>query len=109
MVITTSDSLTASVVRIFGLFGGDVDADFRHRLDRGGVDLVRGLGAGGADLDPSPAEVVRNPAAIWERPALWTQTNRTVGFLAVSVLTEFLLESVGCGSVLMRSSPRTTF
>ena len=22
---------------------------------------------------------VRNPAAIWERPALWTQTNSTLG------------------------------
>jgi hypothetical protein len=36
--------------------------------------------------------VVRKAAAIWERPALWTQTNRTEGFLAFSVLTVFLLD-----------------
>ena len=26
-----------------------------------------------------PARCVSQPAAIWERPALWTQTNSTVG------------------------------
>ena len=46
----------------------------------GRVDLVGGLGAGGADLDASPARGGRSSAAaIWERPALWTQTNRTSG------------------------------
>ena len=29
----------------------------RHRLDRGGVDLVGGFGSGGADLDPVAGEV----------------------------------------------------
>ena len=39
-------------------------------------------------IRPSP-RVVRNAAAIWERPALWTQTNRTEGFLAVSAVMGF--------------------
>ena len=30
----------------------------------------------------SPARWVSQAAAIWERPALWTQTNRTDGFVA---------------------------
>src|SRR5690606_18787682 len=32
-------------------FGGDVDTHFSHRFDYGGVELVGGFGAGGADLD----------------------------------------------------------
>src|SRR5690606_10650074 len=35
----------------------------------------------------SPARWVRNPAAIWERPALWTQTNNTVGVVMESLLS----------------------
>ena len=34
----------------------------------------------------SPARWVRNPAAIWERPALWTQTNSTLGLVGVTVV-----------------------
>src|SRR5204863_1577532 len=35
---------------------GDVDADFAHRIDRNRVDLIAGLGAGGADGDAATAE-----------------------------------------------------
>ena len=42
---------------------------------------------GSAGMDPaertstrSPASSRSQPAAIWERPALWTQTKRTEGF-----------------------------
>ena len=42
---------------------------------------VRSAGSEPADRTStrSPARACRKPAAIWERPALWTQTNRTVG------------------------------
>jgi len=35
----------------------DIDADFRHDLDRDGVDLVGGCGSGGADLDLIASEL----------------------------------------------------
>src|SRR5690606_14130259 len=38
-------------------------------------------GAGGADFDRAAGEVGEESAAIWERPALWTQTNNTLGWL----------------------------
>jgi hypothetical protein len=45
---------------------------------------------------------VRNAAAIWDRPALWTQTKRTEGFLAVSVVTLFSwIDLDDGGAVLM--------
>jgi hypothetical protein len=51
MVITTSDAFTASVVRILGFLGGDVDAFFSHGLNGYRVDLVGWLAAGGANLN----------------------------------------------------------
>lgn len=39
------------------LLGGDVDAELRHRGHGDRVDLVRGLGAGGQDLDPVAGQV----------------------------------------------------
>jgi hypothetical protein len=56
------------VVRTFGFWFGDVDADFPHGLDRGGVDLVAGEGTGGADLDP-PAREVAEESGGHLRPA----------------------------------------
>ena len=44
-----------------------------------GLTASAGVGAGGADLDARRAWWSRSAAAIWERPALWTQTNRTGG------------------------------
>jgi hypothetical protein len=34
-----------------GLFGGNVDSFFGHRLDSSGTDLVRRFRTGGADID----------------------------------------------------------
>src|SRR5215208_6327312 len=51
MVITTSEASTASVVRIFGSFGGNVDTFFGHGLDGDGIDLVGGFGTGRAYHD----------------------------------------------------------
>src|SRR5581483_9081439 len=51
--------LGGGVVELLGVFGSDVDADLPHRLDRNGVDLVGGLGAGGADLNAGAGEVTQ--------------------------------------------------
>src|SRR5699024_11949374 len=40
-----------------GLLGGDVDAFFKHRRNRGRGDMVGGHGACRAHLDPVPSEV----------------------------------------------------
>ena len=57
----------------------DVDVDLAHRLDHGGVDLVRGSAARGPHDDAALAWWSSRPAAIWLRPALCTQTNSTSG------------------------------
>ena len=109
MVITTSQAWTASTVRIFGVCRGDVDADLAHRLDGDRVHLVGGRGPGGADLDGVAGEVpASQPAAIWERPALWTQTNRTEG-LAVAIglrVIVWVVDGSGTGVVGRRRRRR---
>jgi hypothetical protein len=50
MMITTSESRTASNRQELRVPGSDVDADLAHGLNRHRVDLMRGLGASGADL-----------------------------------------------------------
>ena len=54
-----------------------VEADLGHRLDHGRVDLVGRIAACGAHVDPPSERSRTSPAAIWLRPALWTQTKRT--------------------------------
>ena len=44
-----------------------------------GLIVVGRRGAGRADDDAVAGVVGESAAAIWERPALWTQTNRTSG------------------------------
>lgn len=58
---------------------GDVDTDFSHRLDRAG--LMESAGADPAERTSTLPwlKAVRKPAAICERPALWTHTNSTLG------------------------------
>lgn len=46
----------------------------------------------------SPASADRKPAAIWDRPALWTHTNSTVGRCISDLL--LVIESAGGGAVL---------
>jgi hypothetical protein len=62
---------------------GDVDAEFGHGFDGGGLMVSAGALPAERTSILSPARWVRNPAAIWERPALWTQTNRTLGLEAM--------------------------
>src|SRR5688500_15547212 len=95
MVITTSDSLTASVVRTLGTSADMSMPSSAMASTAAGLIFSAGWDpAERTSIWPLPS-VVRNAAAIWERPALWRQTNRTEGFLAVSVLTGCLLVSVG--------------
>src|SRR6478752_8777110 len=94
MVMTTSDSFTASVVRTLGISADMSMPSSAMASTAAGLTLSAGWEpAERTSMRPWP-RVVRNAAAIWERPALWTQTNRTDGFLAVSMLKGFLLDSM---------------
>src|SRR5690349_24267736 len=79
MVMHTSEAWTASPVRILGVSAEmSMPTSFIASTAAG---LTRSAGVEPAErtVTRSPARWVRNPAAIWERPALWTQTNRTLG------------------------------
>src|SRR6478609_5948663 len=80
MVITTSESFTASVVRTLGI-SADMSMPTSDRASTA-AGFTFSAGCDPADrTSTAPCErLVRNAAAIWERPALWTQTNRTEGF-----------------------------
>ena len=56
--MTTSAARTISVGPGFGELAGDVDADFGHRGDGGGVDLGAGFGAAGPGDGAVAGEVV---------------------------------------------------
>src|SRR6476659_3003790 len=49
----------------------------------------------------SPARWRSQPAAIWERPALWTQTNRTLGLslMMIRFLQACRLSGRACGLI----------
>src|SRR5690625_1200769 len=79
MVMTTSEAWTASGVRILGLL-----AVMSMPTSFIAATATVSIWSAGAE----PAErtsacpwdrAVMKPAAIWERPALWTQTNMTLG------------------------------
>ena len=91
MVITTSASLASPRPRTVGLLAGDVDADLVHDLDRDRVDLIGRFGAGRSDRRRGRRPGRRSqPAAIWDRPALCTQTNSTVGHGSGPILSDRL-------------------
>src|SRR5674476_151819 len=79
MVMTTSDSFTASSVRIFGC--SPAMSMPTSAMASTATGLIRSAGMEPAErTSTTPLEsAVRNPAAICERPALCTQTNRTLG------------------------------
>src|SRR3954447_19769488 len=79
MVMTTSEAWTASVVRIFGFWSEMSMPTSAMACTAAG--LTASLGAEPAERTStaSPAREASQPAAIWERPALCTQTNRTLG------------------------------
>ena len=81
--MTTSDSRTASTVRTFGVLPAmSMPSSAIASIATG---LIRSFGSEPADSTStrSPASARRKPAAICERPALCTQTNRTVGFSGI--------------------------
>src|SRR5690349_1161237 len=86
MVMTTSDSLTASVVSTFGISADMSMPSSAMASTAAGLTLSAGWEPAERTSISPLARVVRNAAAIWDRPALWTQTNRTEGFLLVSVV-----------------------
>src|SRR5690625_7499766 len=79
MVMTTSEASTASGVRILGLLAVmSMPISFIASTATG---LIWSAGADPAERTstcPSDRAVMK-PAAIWDRPALWTQTNMTLG------------------------------
>ena len=80
MVITTSEAFTASVVSTVG--DAAVMSMPSSDIASTATGLIWSAGSEPAERTSirSPASAVRYPAAIWERPALWTQTNKTLGF-----------------------------
>src|SRR5690606_11187430 len=79
MVITTSESWTASRVSTVGVAA--VMSTPCSAIAWTAAGLIESAGAEPAERTSmrSPARWRSQPAAIWERPALWTQTNRTLG------------------------------
>jgi hypothetical protein len=80
MVITTSDSRTATSVRIFGR-----SAEMSIPTSASASTAAGFTASAGADPAERTSTVpwdrwVRNAAAIWDRPALCTHTNNTLGF-----------------------------
>src|SRR5664280_1594804 len=79
MVMTTSLAWTASVVSTFGVYSEMSMPTSRMASTTAGSTCSAGrLPAERTSTAPA-ARAVRKPAAIWERPALCTQTNSTVG------------------------------
>ena len=81
MVITTSEACTASGVRILG--SAWVMSMPTSAIAATAAGLIDSLGADPAERTStrSPARWVSHPAAIWERPALCTHTNNTLGLV----------------------------
>src|SRR5271168_1315072 len=84
MVITTSLDWTASPRRIFGV--ATVMSTPSSAMAATATGLIWSAGSVPAERTSmrSPARWASSPAAICDRPALWTQTNRTLGLLATS-------------------------
>ncbi|GAB2481130.1 hypothetical protein GCM10026982_01220 [Nocardiopsis aegyptia] len=79
MVMQTSEASTASGVRIFGFWS--VMSMPTSSMAATTAGLTESAGAEPAERTStrSPARCRSQAAAIWERPALWTQTNSTEG------------------------------
>src|SRR6478672_8078050 len=79
MVITTSESCTASVVRTLGISADMSMPTSAMASTAAGLTFSAGWDPAERTSMAPWERVVRYAAAIWERPALWTQTNRTEG------------------------------
>jgi hypothetical protein len=63
----------------FGVLGGDVDARSAIAATAAGLTSVPGSEPPDQATARSPVRWVKNPSAIWERPALWVHRNSTTG------------------------------
>src|SRR5665647_1068022 len=86
IVMTTSDACTAWVVRTLGrsarmsIPSSSMASTATRLISPAGIEPAERTSTAPPDIAD------RSPAAIWERPALWTQTNRTLGGSVVSVI-----------------------
>src|ERR1700731_325667 len=83
MVITTSLICTASAVRIVGVAAAMSIPSSAMAATATGLTSPAGLVPAERTSMRSPAMRLSKAAAICERPALWTQTNRTLGLSAI--------------------------
>src|SRR5688572_5135239 len=79
MVTTTSLTCTAEVVSSFGVVPAMSIPSSAIASTATGLTESAGAEPAESTSTRSPARCCGQPAAICERPALWTQTNRTVG------------------------------
>lgn len=89
----------------FGVFAGDIDAEFGQRIDGLGIQRLTGFGSGGAHPDPPIGELVHQSCGELGFPPFLLQTNKTLGVFMVSIM--HLIHpslSWGCGA-LMRLMP----
>src|ERR1035438_6353115 len=83
MVITTSEDCTASAVRTFGVCAEMSMPTSAIAATADGLTWSPGMLPAERTSTSPPPRWARKPAAIWERPALCTQTNRTLGLSAM--------------------------
>ena len=81
MVMHTSEAWTASVVRIFGVWAEMSMPTSRIASTTAGLTVSAGADPAERTSTRSPARWDSHAAAIWDRPALWTQTKSTEGFM----------------------------
>src|SRR4051794_1849754 len=84
MVITTSEASTASVVSTLGRWSVMSMPTSAMASTAAGLRFSAGRVPAERTSTASPARWRSQPAAIWERPALCTQTNKTLGRSLIS-------------------------
>src|SRR6188474_3432455 len=101
MVMTTSAARTTSSVQGFG--NSAAMSMPTSAMARTAAWFTSSAGSEPPDqaIALSPARWLNQPSAIWERPALWTQRNSTVGGVASSALAVMgVLSSGGLGLIV---------
>ena len=99
MVITTSEASTASPVRIFGLWVEMSIPTSAMAATAAGLTASAGALPAERTSTAPPARAVRNPAAIWDRPARACLASRIPHF---SEVTESKLTQLGAAEKLLR-------
>src|SRR4051812_7963296 len=108
--MTTSLSFTVSVARSRGV--APVMSMPTSRIASTATGLIWLAGSDPADRTStlSPARWRSQPAAIWDRPALWTQTNKTMGLLTRALRwCRFVVNLASCGHSQQARDPLHAF